>query len=393
MAVEGAGRVVGVDASAAQIPEAEAGRPPPTPGRRGAAPAGGRLVRRGGDLPGAGARGRPRRRPRRGGPGPAARWPVRDVREPPAVPDARAAAGSTTRSSTRPSSTGGSGPTCPSRCRSRRSTPGCGCPSSTARSAATSTPSPTGACTSTAWSSRRPRRGSWPGPAVRGRRHHPPAPGPEGRAALTVARSQMEQFVVITGLSGAGRSLAADDLEDLGWFVIDNLPPELVPKVVELAQAPGSQVQRVALVVGTGHYQDEIMPTLAWLRSTGARVRVLFLDASTDTLVRRYESTRRRHPLSGGDGPELPGAGHRARAAAARAGEGRGRRRRRHQRPQRARAAAAHARPVRRRRVRPPRCRPRCCRSATRTACPSTPTWCSTAGSCPTRTGSTSCAR
>jgi RNase adapter protein RapZ len=113
------------------------------------------------------------------------------------------------------------------------------------------------------------------------------------------------EFVVITGLSGAGRSLAADDLEDLGWFVIDNLPPELVPKVVELAQTPGSQVGRVALVLGTGHYQDEIMPTLTWLRSTGARVRVLFLDASTDTLVRRYESTRRRHPLSDRDGTEL----------------------------------------------------------------------------------------
>jgi UPF0042 nucleotide-binding protein len=112
------------------------------------------------------------------------------------------------------------------------------------------------------------------------------------------------EFVVITGLSGAGRSLAADDLEDLGWFVIDNLPPELVPKVVELAQTPGSQVQRVALVVGTGHYQDEIIPTLAWLRSTGARVRVVYLDASTDTLVRRYESSRRRHPLSGADGTE-----------------------------------------------------------------------------------------
>ncbi|HET6954112.1 MAG TPA: RNase adapter RapZ [Acidimicrobiales bacterium] len=114
----------------------------------------------------------------------------------------------------------------------------------------------------------------------------------------------MEEFVVITGLSGAGRSLAADDLGDLGWFVIDNLPPELVPKVVELAQTPGSAVHRVALVVGTGHYQDEILPTLAWLRSTGSRVRVLFLEASTDTLVRRYESSRRRHPLSGGGSHE-----------------------------------------------------------------------------------------
>jgi UPF0042 nucleotide-binding protein len=114
----------------------------------------------------------------------------------------------------------------------------------------------------------------------------------------------MDEFAVITGMSGAGRTLAADALEDLGWFVIDNLPPELVPKVVELAQTPGSQVQRVALVVGTGAYQDEILPMLSWLRSAGARVRIVFLDAATDTLVRRYESTRRRHPLSGGGSEE-----------------------------------------------------------------------------------------
>ncbi|HEX5365367.1 MAG TPA: RNase adapter RapZ [Acidimicrobiales bacterium] len=115
----------------------------------------------------------------------------------------------------------------------------------------------------------------------------------------------MAEFVVVTGLSGAGRSQAGDELEDLGWFVIDNLPPELVPKVAELASTPGSQVQRVVLVLGTGHYQDEIIPTLTWLRSTAAGVRVLFLDASTDTLVRRYESNRRRHPLSDREGGEL----------------------------------------------------------------------------------------
>ena len=66
----------------------------------------------------------------------------------------------------------------------------------------------------------------------------------------------MSEFVVITGLSGAGRSQAADDLEDLGWFVIDNLPPELIPTVVELVQAPASSTPRVALVVGTGAYQE-----------------------------------------------------------------------------------------------------------------------------------------
>ena len=118
----------------------------------------------------------------------------------------------------------------------------------------------------------------------------------------------MSEFVVITGLSGAGRSLAADQLEDLGWFVIDNLPPELVSKVVELAQAPRSSIERVALVVGTGAYQDEILPMLTWLRTAATRVRILFLEAGTDTLVRRYGSTRRRHPLSSGNDENLVAA-------------------------------------------------------------------------------------
>ena len=107
----------------------------------------------------------------------------------------------------------------------------------------------------------------------------------------------MIDFVIITGLSGAGRSQAADDLEDLGWFVIDNLPTELIPKVVELVRSPGSETPRVALVVGAGARPTELMPELAALRASGARVRQLYLEASTDTLVRRYESSRRRHPL------------------------------------------------------------------------------------------------
>jgi RNase adapter protein RapZ len=117
------------------------------------------------------------------------------------------------------------------------------------------------------------------------------------------------EFVVLTGLSGAGRTLAADSLEDLGWFVIDNLPAELVPKVAELALAPRSSIDRVALVVGTGGYQEQVLPTLSWLRSSGAGLRVLFLEASTDALVRRYASTRRRHPLEvGGDEEHLVAA-------------------------------------------------------------------------------------
>lgn len=107
----------------------------------------------------------------------------------------------------------------------------------------------------------------------------------------------MSEFVIITGLSGAGRSQAADALEDLGWFVIDNLPSELIPKVVELVRSPASATPRVALVVGAGAHTPGLMPNLSALRSSGARVRQLYLEASTDVLVRRYETTRRRHPL------------------------------------------------------------------------------------------------
>jgi UPF0042 nucleotide-binding protein len=87
-------------------------------------------------------------------------------------------------------------------------------------------------------------------------------------------------------------------LEDRGWFVIDNLPPALIPKVSELAQAPGSNIAKVVLVVGTGPYQEQVGPALQALRQQSRRLRVVFLEASTDVLVRRYESTRRRHPLS-----------------------------------------------------------------------------------------------
>ena len=108
--------------------------------------------------------------------------------------------------------------------------------------------------------------------------------------------------MVITGLSGAGRSQAADILEDLGFFVIDNLPPTLIPKVAELAQGPGSSIAKVVLVVGTGPYHHEVLPALTALRRQGMHLRILFLEASTDVLVRRYESTRRRHPLAGSEG-------------------------------------------------------------------------------------------
>ncbi len=119
--------------------------------------------------------------------------------------------------------------------------------------------------------------------------------------------TNMSEFVVITGMSGAGRTQAADDLEDLGWFVIDNMPPALLPRIAELAITPGSAIQRVALVAGTGQYHAELLPAIQALRDTGVKVIVLYLEATTDVLVRRYTSSRRPHPL-GTDGAGLTAA-------------------------------------------------------------------------------------
>ena len=106
-------------------------------------------------------------------------------------------------------------------------------------------------------------------------------------------------LTIITGLSGAGRSSAADVLEDLGYFVIDNLPPALIPKVAELAR-DRERPTRYALVVDvrSGEFMDELVAALAALRATGVRTRMLFLDASDPVLVRRFEASRRPHPLA-----------------------------------------------------------------------------------------------
>ncbi|MGI9029107.1 MAG: RNase adapter RapZ [Ilumatobacteraceae bacterium] len=106
----------------------------------------------------------------------------------------------------------------------------------------------------------------------------------------------MSEIVLLTGMSGAGRSAAADVLEDLGWYVVDNLPTSLVEKVVELASMPGSEIDRLALVAGRDY--GGVLDNVAALRTAGHRVTVLFLDASTSELVRRYDATRRKHPLA-----------------------------------------------------------------------------------------------
>lgn len=108
----------------------------------------------------------------------------------------------------------------------------------------------------------------------------------------------MSEYVVIAGLSGGGRTEASRTFEDLGWFIIDNLPASLISKVADLAGAPGSSIDKIALAVAPGRTDDEqLLPAIAALRASTERVRVLFLEASTERLVQRYESARRRHPF------------------------------------------------------------------------------------------------
>ena len=106
----------------------------------------------------------------------------------------------------------------------------------------------------------------------------------------------MAEVALITGLSGAGRSATANVLEDLGWYVVDNLPTSLVDTIVELASKPGGDLERLALVAGRQY--DEILTKVADLRGAGHRVRTVFLDATTQELVARYNASRRRHPLA-----------------------------------------------------------------------------------------------
>jgi UPF0042 nucleotide-binding protein len=109
-------------------------------------------------------------------------------------------------------------------------------------------------------------------------------------------------FIVVTGMSGAGKSAASRCLEDLGFFCIDNLPAALIPKVAELCAQSEKRLERVALVVDVreGRFLDDLVEMLAGLRREGHRVRVVFLEASDEALVRRFSESRRPHPLAPG---------------------------------------------------------------------------------------------
>lgn len=107
-------------------------------------------------------------------------------------------------------------------------------------------------------------------------------------------------LTVITGLSGAGKSEAVATFEDMGYFCIDNLPPQMLPRVVELFCLEGSRVDKVALVfdVRGGTYFEQVGEALGYLEEIRVPHRLLFLEASEETLVARYQATRRPHPLS-----------------------------------------------------------------------------------------------
>jgi UPF0042 nucleotide-binding protein len=133
-----------------------------------------------------------------------------------------------------------------------------------------------------------------------------PVTAAEAPAVTTVPVEGGLRVVVVTGMSGAGRSTAANALEDLGWYVVDNLPPSVLPDVSELAKNTGISRLAVVLDVRTRSFFDQLPTMFADLSKVGLLPEILFLESSDDVIVRRQESVRRPHPLQG-DGRLLDG--------------------------------------------------------------------------------------
>ncbi|MBT1162519.1 MULTISPECIES: RNase adapter RapZ [Bifidobacterium] len=115
------------------------------------------------------------------------------------------------------------------------------------------------------------------------------------------------EVLLITGMSGAGRSHAADSVEDMGWYVVDNIPPKLLVPLVDMMTQGGGRsgtgVHKLAAVIDvrSREYFDDLSAVLSHLDDLGVKTRILFLDASNDVLIKRYESVRRPHPLQHGN--------------------------------------------------------------------------------------------
>ncbi|KIC57470.1 RNase adapter RapZ [Microbacterium hominis] len=108
------------------------------------------------------------------------------------------------------------------------------------------------------------------------------------------------EVLIVTGMSGAGRTTAANALEDLGWYVVDNLPPQMLGHLLELTEMAGGALPNLAAVVDVrGRDLFQALPAVTNALRAGRQLRVLFLDAGDDVLVRRFESVRRPHPLQG----------------------------------------------------------------------------------------------
>ena len=106
-------------------------------------------------------------------------------------------------------------------------------------------------------------------------------------------------FLIVTGLSGSGKSGAVNALEDIGYYCIDNIPPQLIPKFADICVKSHGHMSKVAIVtdIRGGELFYELDSSLDYLRKSGLEVKVLFLDASDEVLIKRYKETRRRHPL------------------------------------------------------------------------------------------------
>jgi UPF0042 nucleotide-binding protein len=117
---------------------------------------------------------------------------------------------------------------------------------------------------------------------------------------MAMDKAKDVNLVVITGMSGAGKTVAVQSLEDQGFFCVDNLPPLLLPKFAELLEQSKGNIRKVALVIDLRgrEFFASLFDALDQLEQSGIRSQILFLDADDQTLVRRYKETRRRHPLA-----------------------------------------------------------------------------------------------